>query len=36
MFENTVPEMRAGLPWGLVGGLAAFVVLLVIGYVLVT
>ena len=37
MFEDADVEKRSsGLPWGMITGLAAFVVLLAIGYMMVS
>jgi hypothetical protein len=35
MFENSVQVRPEGIPWGVIAGLAAFAVLLVLGYALV-
>jgi hypothetical protein len=35
MFENSVLARPEGTPWSVIGGLAAFAVLLVLGYALV-
>jgi hypothetical protein len=35
MFENSVQAQPEGIPWGVIAGLAAFAVLLVLGYALV-
>ncbi len=34
MFKTAVQEERTGTPWGFLGGLMSFVVLLVTGYFL--
>ena len=36
MFKTTLIEERTGLPWGIIAGLVAFVVLLGTGYFLIT
>ena len=36
MFETAVQEKRTGVLWGIIIGCAAFVVLLGVGYVLIT
>ncbi len=36
MFETSVQEKRAGLPWGIMIACATFAVLLGVGYVLIT
>ena len=35
MFQTAVQEERTGAPWGILGGLMSFVVLLATGYFLI-
>jgi uncharacterized membrane protein len=35
MFENSVQAQSEGIPWGVIAGLAAFAVMLVLGYAVV-
>jgi hypothetical protein len=36
MFETAVQEEHAGMPWGIISACVAFVVLVAVGYVLIT
>jgi len=36
MFETAVEEERVGIPWGIIIACTAFVVLIVVGYALVS
>ena len=36
MFRTSVPEIPEGTPWGVIGGASVFVLLLVIGYLVVS
>ena len=36
MFESEVQKERVGMPWGMIGACVAFVVLVALGYILIT
>lgn len=36
MFETAVQEERARMPWGLIGACVAFVMLVAVGYILIS
>ena len=36
MFRTSVPEIPEGTPWGVIGGAIGFVLMLVIGYLVVS